>query len=401
MKNVLILTYWSYKDALVQTYTLPYVQIIKKNIAPDCKIYLLTIEQAFFKMNDEEWEEEKNKLKQNNIILIRFKYDHFGLKMMLRLMKLVVNLAKLIRKKNIRFIHAWCTPAGALGYILSIITSKPLIIDSYEPHAQSMIENGTWKKSGLKYKLLFWLEKKQSKRAKIVIALTEGMRDYALKNYNTTFQKFYVKPALVNLQKFHRNPDLYKEMREKEGLTGKVIGIYAGKLGGIYLEEEVFDFFKVASNYWNDKFQLFLLTDKNIDNVNAFIQQKNIPPDCIHTLFVAYDKIEHYYQMADFAINPVKPVPSKRYCTSIKDGEYWAMGLPVIITKEIADDSDIIEKEDIGYVLKDLSTAEYQNACKKIDSLINQKDINTKIRNVAIQYRSFDIANNIYEKIYN
>ena len=30
--NVLVLTYWSYKDALIQTYTLPYVRIIQKNL---------------------------------------------------------------------------------------------------------------------------------------------------------------------------------------------------------------------------------------------------------------------------------------------------------------------------------------------------------------------------------
>ena len=58
----------------------------------------------------------------------------------------------------------------------------------------------------------------------------------------------------------------------------------------------------------------------------------------IESLFVPYNQITDYYQIADFAINPVKPVPSKRYCTSIKDGEYWGMGLPVVITKNISDD---------------------------------------------------------------
>jgi len=44
-KNVLILTYWSYHDALIQTYTLPYVRIIKKYLPAKSKIFLVTLEQ--------------------------------------------------------------------------------------------------------------------------------------------------------------------------------------------------------------------------------------------------------------------------------------------------------------------------------------------------------------------
>ena len=29
MKNIVVLTYWSFNDALIQTYTIPYIKIIK------------------------------------------------------------------------------------------------------------------------------------------------------------------------------------------------------------------------------------------------------------------------------------------------------------------------------------------------------------------------------------
>jgi glycosyltransferase involved in cell wall biosynthesis len=402
MKNVLILTYWSFKDALVQTYTLPYVEIIRKKTNPDTKIFLLTLEQEFHKMTEIEWLTEKEKYKKQNIILLRFKYDHFGFIMLIRILKLLFSLTRLIYKQNISTIHSWCMSAGSLGYLLSQITSKRLIIDSYEPHAEAMAENGTWNKSSFKFKLLFWLEKKQSKRAKTVIALTKGMATYAKDKYNATFDNYYVKPSLVNLEKFKWIEEDYTSFRKNKNLENKVVCVYAGKLGGIYLEEEVFDFFKTASDYWEGKLKIFLLTDKDEDEVNTFILQKNIPIDCIETEFVPHHEIQQYYQLADFAINPVKSVPSKQYCTSIKDGEYWAMGLPVVITKNISDDSSIIEKENVGYVLKELNSKEYNNACEKIDELIstNKIELNNRIRLVAKKYRSFDIAESIYGEIY-
>ena len=52
MKNILIITYWSYKDALIQTYTLPYVKVIRENLSDDQKIYLVTLEQDSLRMNN-------------------------------------------------------------------------------------------------------------------------------------------------------------------------------------------------------------------------------------------------------------------------------------------------------------------------------------------------------------
>ncbi len=402
-KNVLVLSYWSYKDALIQSYTLPYVRKIRQNLASDKKVYLFTIEQQFFKMKNEDWEKEKAKLLQENIHLIRFKYSNFGVKMMLRFLGIISYLTSIILIKNIGVIHAWCTPAGSLGYILSKVTRKPLILDSFEPHAEAMVENGTWNRESLKFKILFELEKKQTKHAAIVIALTEKMQDYVYEKYDMQLVQYFVKPALVNLDKFKWDKAQYISQRANKGWSDKVVGIYTGKMGGIYLNEEFFDFFKVADDYWENKFHLLLLTDKNKEEIKEQIAKKGIVKSRIEVSFVNYSEISEYLQLADFAINFVKPVPSKRYCTSIKDGEYWAMGLPIVITKNISDDSDIIKNNKIGSVLEELNDEAYLKAIKEIDELLShnsREELHQKIRPIAEKYRNYKIADEIYSKIY-
>lgn len=402
-KNVLVLTYWSYKDALIQSYTLPYVKKIRANLHPNKKVYLLTIEQPFFKMSNEAWKSEKAKLLQENIHLIRFRYSNFGIKMLFRIGAMIVFLTNLIWTKKIGVIHAWCTPAGSLGYMLSKITGKPLVLDSFEPHAEAMVENGTWSSNSLKFKILFELEKKQSKHAAIIIALTAKMKDYVLEKHQTELVQYYVKPALVNLDKFKWDKEKYFSQREKKGLTDKIVGIYTGKMGGIYLHEEFFDFFKVADDYWENKFHLLLLTDKNKEEIKEQIAKKGIVKSKIEASFVNYAEINEYLQLADFAINFVNPVPSKRYCTSIKDGEYWAMGLPIVITKNISDDSNIIKNNKIGSVLEELNATAYLKAIKEIDDLLSnnsREDIYQKTRPIAEKYRNFEIADKIYAAIY-
>ena len=103
-------------------------------------------------------------------------------------------------------------------------------------------------------------------------------------------------------------------------------------------------------------------------------------------------------------ITPVKPIETKRYCSPIKDGEYWALGLPVVITKNISDDSDIIKKNNIGSVLDNLNNEAYLKSVKEIDELLKnqtRKDLYSKIRAIAESHRNFNIAKKIYNTIYN
>ena len=135
------------------------------------------------------------------------------------------------------------------------------------------------------------------------------------------------------------------------------------------MDDEVADFVASAYSLLLDEFRFIILSPSNLEHFIARINKLGVPSEIVITKFVPHSSIPLWLSLADFAINPVKPVPSKRFCTSIKDGEYWACGLPVIIPSNISDDSLIIEENDIGYVLKDLSDHEYRYAILKIKEL--------------------------------
>ncbi|MBA3679829.1 MAG: glycosyltransferase [Bacteroidetes bacterium] len=390
-RNILVITYWSFSDALIQTYTLPYLKIISKLLPANGKIYLVTLEK----------ENHGKQLEiEPGLINIRYKYSAFGLSASLSWMKNIFLLKKIIRKNSIDTIHTFCTPAGMIGYILSILTSKPLILDSYEPHAEAMVENGEWQKDSISFKLLFGFEKKQSAHAKKIIGTTKQMKEYALKKYGITLNDFFVKPACVDLEKFNlsfkKDPSLVSELN----LQNKIVCVYAGKFGGIYLKEEVFEFYKACYQFWKDDFVALLLTNHPLEEINALLLQYGLPKKNCRILFVPHAQVNKYIGLGDFAITPVKPVPTKKYCTPIKDGEYWAMGLPVVIPANISTDSEIIEKNNIGYVLKELTYPEYEIAVKKIDALLKDKMLSEKIRKIAEEERNFSIAKAVYTIIY-
>ncbi|MBA2613912.1 MAG: glycosyltransferase [Bacteroidetes bacterium] len=396
-KNILVITYWGFNSSILQSYALPYIRLIKKNLSSNSKILLFTLTPRS-RNATKDYLKAKEDFNKEGITLINFNYSPFGFIMGLKFIYIFFSLIFLTISNRINYIHAWCTPGGAIGYIVSIFTGKPLILDSFEPHAQSMVETKTWKKDGFMFKILFKLEKLQLKRAVNVICAAEGMIAYSQKVYGLVKPKYYVKPACVDLDLFSKKEkdlSLVKEL----GQSSRVC-IYIGKFGDIYLSQEVFDFFKVASSYWGEKFKVLLLTNHSDEEVNSFCESSGLNNKVIIKLFVEHKFVPQYLSLADFGICPVKSVPTKEYCTPIKNAEYWAMGLPVVITKNISTDSALIHDNNIGYVLNELNNEEYTNAVKKIDSLLQDKTLENKIRKIAETHRNYSIAENIYHSIY-
>src|SRR5574337_549881 len=327
-RRILVLTYWSFPDALIQTYTLPYLRIIRDILPEGSEIYLFTLERN--------QPEQPAKQIEPGIYHFSLALYPFGIKAANNWLKNFSKLKKLARQKNIDTIHTWCTPAGAIGWRLAKKTGLPLVLDSYEPHAEAMVETGTWRRGGIAHRLLFYLEKKQTFAAKWLIGVVPGMKEYARMKYGFSGENFLFKPACINLELFHPSKRKNAALLKSLGLENKIVCVYAGKFGGLYLREESFLFFKAAAQFWGERFRVLLLSSTPQEEINALCRAAGLDPEFIITRFVPHAEVPDYMGLGDFAFSAFKPVPSRKYCTPIKDGEYWAMGLPVAIPPGIS-----------------------------------------------------------------
>ena len=98
--NILIFTQWSFKDALVQTYTLPYVDIIRKIIPPGIKILVVTSEQQQVALSDVETAQVNREWEKRNMQLLPEPYKRFGLKKMFAAGKNLLRLRAIIKKRK-------------------------------------------------------------------------------------------------------------------------------------------------------------------------------------------------------------------------------------------------------------------------------------------------------------
>ncbi len=394
-RQVLVITYWCWDEALVQTYTLPYVRMMLGVLPPGSTVHLVTLEKGAYKSGAQQ--------REPGIVGHAFRYRPFGLRGSGMLVSLIMALCGMVWRHGIDTVHAWCTPAGMVGYTVSFVTRRPLIIDSYEPHAEAMVENGTWSRNGSAFRVLFFFERLQTRRASAVIAAASGMREYALRTYGIVPKNFHVKPACVDLERFGERNVKRQQLLERYGLVGKLVMVYAGKFGGIYLEQEVFDLIRAARDHWGERLHVLLLTGHDADELTRFMERAGLPKELFTIMQVPHALIPDHIGLGDVALTPVRSVPTKRYCTPIKDGEYWALGLPVIITRFISDDSEIIRAHGIGAVLEECTPECYARAIREVDALLHRYDAAQRfrlIRPVAEKYRHFRIAEAVYQHIY-
>lgn len=401
MKRILVITYWSIREPLIQNYTLPYLRLIRLFLEEGGRILLLTMEKPEQDLSDEEKECRKAELLDEGVEWVPERYRPFGLRAAWNWSGLIRKWGRKGKEGAFDAVHAWGTPAGAPAHRIAKRSGKPLILDSFEPHAESMLEVGQWKRKGLAFHTLFRLEKAQARAADAVIAVSQGMKYYSWDRYQAVHSSFEVKPACVDGEEVCRKAQQYSTgLPDTEG---KVVGVYAGKFGGIYLEKGIFDLIRAAQEEWGHRFLMILLTDLPKEKGRAWMNRKGVNEELVHQEWVDPDRVPSYLALADFAINPVRSVPSKRYCTSIKDGEYWAMGLPVMIPEGVADDAGIIKKERTGVVLHELSYETMRQGMKEMRAILEDENlpaIKERIRSIAEEERGFDRALNAYRKIY-
>jgi hypothetical protein len=81
-------------------------------------------------------------------------------------------------------------------------------------------------------------------------------------------------------------------------------------------------------------------------------------------------------------------------------GEYWACGLPVLLTEGVGDDSDIIRRTPAGGAGFDLSVpGSVATALGRIAEQMQIPDYRAQARALAVQYRSVDRSREAYQQL--
>lgn len=353
MTTIFVFAYYSYKDPVFQSAVLAYLQVLK---SPHLRFIILTWEQGQFRIDKTEKRQLREALLESNIVWHNTTW-HSGrfklLKKAFDLVKGVVLSGFLIAKYRAKTIYSEGFPGAIIGHYLSILTRTPHVIHTFEPHADYMMESGVWRKNSWEYKLLTLLEMRIAKRAERIITATRAYKEVLKSRLGR--DNIAVVPSCVDTNHYKFDIRKRDEIRQDLGIhDNQIVVVYLGKVGGMYMDDEIFQFFNYCLRLKNDNFFFFLFTNEELARITCDLNRFEIPLTKVLVKHLAKPEVPAYLSAADIGFCGIRPTPSRRYSSPIKNGEYWACGLPVLVPHGISDDYVLADEYGIGFSFKEI-----------------------------------------------
>lgn len=384
--RVLLFSFWSIHAGISQGTLVQLIDFMEKNEEIEA-IYLCTVEGKTFTKSPVLFRRALH-------IPLRVGSVEFLYKI-LNLVRLPFLLGELIKAHRIDFL--WCkgAPAGGIGSLVQAHVQIPFVVDSFEPHSRYMIESGTWSPFDPKFHLQRWLENRTIKYADALLPVSRGFSNVLL-NRGVAKRRLFVLPCCIDLTRFKYNDDDRKLIRHRLSLSEEsIVGIYVGKYGGLYHEDESFILYKRLFDSHFKDFFLIIITESDRKKVLLNLRKYGVPVERVYVSRVKHSEVPAFLSAADFAISTIKSRQSMAYCSPIKHGEYWAADLPILTTLSIGDDADIIRRERGGVILSS-NDPQPERKISELEACIQERRTG-RFSKLAQKYRHPDLIKTAIE----
>ena len=394
--RILFLGYWGFEDPLTTATVLPHLRLLQARADVEA-IQLVTIER-------EESARKPPALKlpfatdkitfmpllspPGGNVLVNKTVDF------LRFPRVLAAQAKVF---GADFILARGAPAGSLAYLVWQRTGIPFYVESFEPHAEYMRQAGVWSRFDPRYLFQQYWENRQKRHASGLLPVAENYRQQLLRE-GVLPKRVITVPCSVNLVDFAFDPKERGQMRARLGFApDALVGVYAGKFGGIYYDDEAFALFRKTADFFGPSFRLLVLSPQPAAEILLKLATVGIELAQVKVVFAPFAEVPKYLSVADFGFGLHRPTP---YVSPIKVGEYWANGLPVLLTTGVGDDSAIIEREGGGAVFNLEQPGSVPVALLTIQALLEASDCRANTYQLAARYRSVERAREAYTALF-
>lgn len=385
--NVLFLGFWGVHDPLTTATILPGIRVLHDRLHVP-RVVLGTVERGHFAPWAMEGVEHLPwRASDRRPRVLARSIDHLGH---------VRQLVRAVRRENVRLIIARASTAGSFGYSVSRITGVPLVVESFEPHADYMADCGEWDRGSIIYRLSRRMEQRQIQRALALITVSRSYHDHLLEE-GADPHRVMVAPCPVDLERFRFSAADRARLRASIGAgDGHVVGVYAGKFGGMYHDRTAFEVFTRTALHLHDRFKLAVLTPEPKDRVEEGLRTAGFPMGDAVVQRVPHDEVPAWLSAADLAFALYKRTITSRYLSPVKVGEYWACGLPVLLTEGVADDGGIITGEGIGGAVFDPMSGDVGAAIDRALAGRTDPGRRERVRALAQRHRSIEATAEAY-----
>ena len=375
MARSLYICYFGMREPLVQTQVLSYLRELVKD---GHEITLLTFEPANSELEPKRAAELRGSLAAENIDWHTLRY-HKRLSVIATAYDIFCGALftrRMIGRKQLHILHARVhVPALMAALARKLSRRKPKILfDIRGFFPEEYTDAGVWPANGWLYRSAKRVERWLLKEADGFVVLTEKARtilfpESAPTGVDALGRPVEVIPCCVDFSRFDStDPGSREDVRRTYGLNGRFVMVYVGAFGGWYLTQETADLFGVLKKKVPNAFAL-VLTQSPPEQIEGLLREQGYGKEDILVTRVQPAEIPRYLSAADAAVSFIKECYSKQASSPTKNAEYLASGLPIIANAGVGDVDALIEKNNVGALVREMSVDGYSSALDTIEKL--------------------------------
>lgn len=388
-KSTLVLIYNSFGDPLFQNLVLSYIKTLAKKV--DHTFHLVTFEQEKHLLDPDEKDKILQELAASGIIWSPLKF-HTGKFLLFWKAWDFLNAFWTIFRLKYRFgfktIFCFANVSASIGIVLKKIFNLKMIVYSYEPHCDFMVDLGHWKRQSLKYRILHFLENWAGRESEFIMTGTRHMVEH-LHSVGAKGEIIRA-PTAVDGNQFFFNTEARYRLRSELKLASEKVFLYVGKFGGLYYTSAVMaTFFEQVKNTIEDAYFIVITSNDQKEVMNDMAQK--LPADSYYvTGNLSYTLLKDFLSASDIGLSGVPPSPSQKYRSPTKVAEYLLTGLPYITTDGVAEDDWYAAKYNVGIVVDSFHAFDSEKHTSELNALLDEdkETLRRRCREVGLEYRS-------------
>jgi glycosyltransferase involved in cell wall biosynthesis len=292
-------------------------------------------------------------------------------------------------------IHARAYLSALIGRVLRKIGFKiGLVFDVRGAYLLEGITYGRWKRSDPDYGTWERLEEKLFSDSDRVVVQSSGLMDYVQKIAPAA--KVELIPPGVNEQTFAISEKDRERGRREFGIEKRFVVVYSGSLGNFHEPDFLAKCYSVIRKDLPNPYFL-AVTHSNPGALVASLQNHGIPGNEFKVVSSPKD-IGKVLPLGDAGLHIMDDLPITPTVVSVKFGEYLASGLPVIVTKNMASVTNLVEEHRCGVVLDGFDRKDTR---VKIQKLVEEhSSLKKNALKLAKDYFSVEVCADRYLRIY-
>ncbi len=275
-----------------------------------------------------------------------------------------------------------------------------LIFDIRGFLAEEYVDSGNWREGGLLFRLTKAAERWLFRTADGFVVLTQRAKE-TLFPRGSGGRPVEVIPCCVSEERFSAASRTDREtIRAELGLSGRIVFVYVGALGGYYLTRETAELLAVARERDARTYAL-VLTQSSRREMEAELERGGFSTDDYRVIHAVPESVPSYLRAADVAISLIRTSYARRSSSPTKFAEYLNAGLPVIANSGIGDLDAHIEESRTGVLLHRMDRAAYNDALRAVEELRGDPELAARCRaEVRLHYNLESVGGVRYRRLY-